>query len=200
MSVYRRFGQRWLDLVLAVPMLLVLSPLLAVLATLVRWRLGAPILFRQQRAALWGRPFTLYKFRTMTDDRDLNGELLPDVLRLTPFGRFLRRSSLDELPGLINVIRGEMSLVGPRPLPLRYLKRYNPTQMRRHTVRPGITGWAQINGRNAITWEEKFARDVWYVDHQSLCLDLRILALTVWQVLKGEGISPAGQATMEEFT
>ena len=179
--------------------LILLSPLLALIASLVRLQLGSPILFRQQRPGLCGNPFIIYKFRTMTDARGAHGNLLPDAQRLTPLGRFLRSTSLDELPELFNVLKGDMSLVGPRPLLMQYLERYTPEQMRRHEVRPGLTGWAQINGRNAITWEEKFTLDVWYVDHQSLWLDLKIIALTVWKVLTREGISQPGQATMEEF-
>ena len=192
-------AKRLLDLTLAVLALIVLAPLLVLVALLVRLTMGPPILFRQQRSGFHGRPFTLLKFRTMTEERDSQGQLLPDARRLTVFGRWLRRTSLDELPELLNVLKGEMSLVGPRPLPVRYLDRYTPEQMRRHEVKPGITGWAQINGRNAITWEQKLALDVWYVDHGSLWLDLRILATTVWKVLRGEGISQPGHATMEEF-
>ncbi len=157
-------------------------------------------MFRQQRPGLHGRPFLLLKFRTMTDARDASGTLLPDAARLTAFGRFLRAASLDELPELLNVLKGDMSLVGPRPLLMQYLGRYTPEQARRHEVRPGITGWAQVNGRNAISWEEKFRLDVWYVDHQSLWLDIRIIAMTIGKILKREGISHPGQATMEEFT
>jgi sugar transferase EpsL len=156
-------------------------------------------LFRQQRPGLHGKPFFIYKFRTMTDARDAHGCLLPDGDRLTSFGRFLRSTSLDELPELINVLQGDMSLVGPRPLLMRYLDRYTPEQGRRHDVRPGLTGWAQVNGRNALTWEDKFELDIWYVDHQSWMLDLRIMAQTVWMILKREGISQPGHATMEEF-
>jgi len=196
---YARYGKRVLDLVLAVPMLVLLLPVLALVATLVHIKLGSPVLFCQQRPGLRGKPFTLFKFRTMTDARDAQGQLRPDAERLTPLGRFLRSTSLDELPELLNVLKGDMSLVGPRPLMMQYLARYTPEQMRRHEVRPGITGWAQVNGRNAITWEQKFALDVWYVDHWSLGLDLKILALTLWKILKREGISQPGQATMEEF-
>lgn len=192
-------GKRLLDLVLTLPALVVLAPVLALLALLVRLKLGAPVLFRQQRPGLGGKPFTIYKFRTMTDARDAQGNLLPDAQRLTAFGRFLRSSSLDELPELWNVLKGDMSLVGPRPLLMQYLSRYTPQQARRHEVWPGITGWAQVNGRNALRWEEKFALDVWYVDHQSLWLDAKILGMTVWQVFKREGINQPGQATMEEF-
>lgn len=196
---YRRWGKRLFDLMVAVPALVVLSPVLAVLALLVRWQLGTPVLFRQQRPGLHGRPFTLYKFRTMTDARDAEGRLLPDAERLTPFGHFLRSTSLDELPELWNVVRGDMSLVGPRPLLMQYLERYTPTQRRRHEVRPGITGWAQVNGRNALDWPQRLALDVWYVDHLSFGLDLRIILVTVVKILRREGIAEPGQATMREF-
>lgn len=196
---YRRRGKRLFDLALTVPALLVLSPLLGALALLVRWQLGAPVLFRQQRPGLHGRPFILYKFRTMTEARDAEGRLLPDEQRLTAFGRFLRSTSLDELPELFNVLRGEMSLVGPRPLLMAYLERYTPTQRRRHEVRPGLTGWAQINGRNALDWPQRLALDVWYVDHLSFGLDLRIMLITMVKVWHREGISEPGQATMREF-
>ena len=197
--MYRRFGKRLLDLSLTLPALILLSPMLALVTIMVRLRLGSPVLYRQQRPGLHGQPFTIIKFRTMTDSLDAEGNLLPDKDRLTSFGRFLRSTSLDELPELINVVRGDMSIVGPRPLLVKYLDRYTPTQMRRHEVLPGITGWAQVNGRNAISWAEKFALDVWYVDHLSLRLDLQIIALTLWKSLRREGISQAGQATMEEF-
>lgn len=197
--MYRRFGKRLLDVTLASAALLLLLPFIGLLALLVRSRLGAPVLFRQRRPGLNGRIFTIYKFRTMTDARDGQGQLLPDAERLTPFGRFLRSSSLDELPELWNVLRGDMSLVGPRPLLIQYLPRYTPEQARRHEVRPGITGWAQINGRNALSWEQKFSLDVWYVDHLSLWLDAKVIALTVWKIVRREGISQPGQATMEEF-
>ena len=196
---YRGSGKRSLDLALTLLALLALSPVLAVLALLVRLRLGAPVLFRQPRPGLGGRPFTIYKFRTMTNARDAAGRFLSDAERLTKFGRFLRSTSLDELPELINVLKGEMSLVGPRPLMVRYLECYTPEQARRHEGRPGITGWAQVNGRNALTWEEKFRLDVWYVDHISFWLDLKIMALTAWKIIRREGISQPGQATMEEF-
>lgn len=198
--MYCRLGKRVFDVALTLPALLLLLPVLAVLALLVRLRLGAPALFRQTRPGLNGRPFTIIKFRTMTDARDPAGQLLPDAQRLTKFGRFLRVSSLDELPELFNVLTGEMSLVGPRPLLMQYLDRYTPDQARRHEVRPGITGWAQINGRNAITWEQKFEFDVWYVDHLSPWLDIKIMALTVRKIFKREGISAPGEATMPEFT
>jgi sugar transferase EpsL len=176
-----------------------LSPVFALTSILVWLRLGSPISFCQIRPGLYGKPFTVYKFRTMTNARNVNGNLLSDAERLTPFGRFLRNTSLDELPELFNVLRGEMSLVGPRPLLMEYLERYTPEQARRHDVLPGITGWAQVNGRNAISWEEKFALDVWYVEHQSLWLDMKIILLTVWKLIQREGISQPGQATMEEF-
>lgn len=173
---------------------------MAVTSILVRWKLGSPIIFKQQRPGLHGKPFYLYKFRTMTDERDEKGELFPDHVRLTPFGQFLRKYSLDELPQLFNVLKGDISLVGPRPLLMEYLELYTPEQARRHEVKPGITGWAQVNGRNAISWEEKFKLDVWYVDHQSFWLDLKILFLTVLKVLRSEGISQQGHVTMEKFT
>jgi sugar transferase EpsL len=191
--------KRLLDLLVSGIALVVLSPLLIVIAALVRLFLGSPIFFLQQRPGLHGKPFTIYKFRTMTNARDADGDLLPDERRLTSLGRFLRSTSLDELPELFNVLRGEMSLVGPRPLLMRYLDRYTPEQIRRHEVKPGITGWAQINGRNALTWEQKFALDVWYVDHCSLWLDLKIIALTTWNVLARKGINHPGHVTMEEF-
>ncbi|MFZ5919270.1 MAG: sugar transferase [Chloroflexota bacterium] len=197
--MYSTSLKRLFDLALTVLSLIVLTPLLALLALLVRIKLGAPVLFCQQRPGLHGRPFTLYKFRTMTDARDAGGKLLPDAQRLTAFGRFLRSYSLDELPELFNVLRGEMSLVGPRPLLVQYLERYTPEQARRHEMKPGITGWAQINGRNALPWKHKFALDVWYVDNWSLWLDVKILALTLWKSVRREGINQPGQATMEEF-
>ena len=198
-SFYSRFGKRALDLVLALVAVIVLSPLLLGLAIMVRRKLGSPILFRQARPGVAGKAFTVLKFRTMTRACDSHGELLPDAERLTTFGRFLRSSSLDELPELLNVLRGEMSLVGPRPLMMRYLPRYTPEQMRRHDALPGITGWAQINGRNARTWDEKFRDDLYYVDHRSFAFDLKILFLTMRQVIKREGISAEGHATMPEF-
>jgi lipopolysaccharide/colanic/teichoic acid biosynthesis glycosyltransferase len=198
--MYAHSGKRLFDLFLVLPALVVFMPALLILAVLVRVKLGTPILFCQRRPGLYGRPFTMYKFRTMTNARGADGYLLPDAERLTKFGRFLRSTSLDELPELVNVLRGEMSLVGPRPLLTQYLERYTPEQARRHEVRPGITGWAQINGRNAITWEQKFEYDVWYVDHVSLRLDVKIIALTVWKTLKREGVSQLGQATAQEFT
>jgi len=195
----RHWGKRVLDRTGAALLLVVASPLLAVIAVLVRARLGRPVLFRQPRPGLHGRPFTLLKFRTMTDARDRDGVLLPDADRLTRLGRALRASSLDELPELVNVVRGHMSLVGPRPLLMEYLDRYSTEQMRRHDVRPGITGWTQVSGRNALSWDEKFALDVWYVDHWSFALDLRILARTVPSLLARRGINRPGHATMPNF-
>jgi lipopolysaccharide/colanic/teichoic acid biosynthesis glycosyltransferase len=197
--MYRRWGKRALDLGAAAAALLLLAPVFMTVALLVRIVLGTPVLFRQERPGLRGGLFTLYKFQTMTDSRDRRGSLLPDAQRLKPFGRFLRSTSLDELPELWNVFRGEMSLVGPRPLLIQYLDRYTPEQARRHDVRPGITGWAQVNGRNALDWEQKFALDVWYVDHASCWLDMKIIALTLWKVVSRHGISQPGQATMHEF-
>jgi len=191
--------KRLFDLLASAIGLLILAVPLALLAGQVRRKLGSPVLFIQVRPGLNGKPFLMFKFRTMTDARDANGNLLPDAQRLTPFGRFLRASSLDELPELWNVLRGDMSLVGPRPLLMEYLPLYSPEQTRRHEVRPGITGWAQVNGRNAISWTDKFALDVWYVDHQTMWLDLRILWLTMRKVLVREGISAAGEATMPKF-
>ena len=187
------------DRLAALLALLLLSPLLVVVVLLVRWRLGAPVLFRQQRPGYRGRPFCLLKFRTMTNARDGSGALLPDAQRLTSFGRWLRETSIDELPELINILRGEMSFIGPRPLLMQYLPLYSPEQARRHDVKPGFSGWGQINGRNAISWEEKFRLDVWYVDHQSFWLDVRIFLLTIWKVIRREGISAAGDATMPFF-
>ena len=191
--------KRLFDLLASAIGLLLLAVPLALLAWQVRRKLGSPVLFTQLRPGLHGKPFRMVKFRTMTDARDASGALLPDAQRLTPFGRFLRASSLDELPELWNVLRGEMSLVGPRPLLMEYLPLYSPEQARRHEVRPGITGWAQVNGRNAISWAGKFALDVWYVDHRSLWLDVRILWLTVRKVLVRDGISAPGDATMPRF-
>jgi sugar transferase EpsL len=185
--------KRAADVIVVAAGLLVLLPLLVLVGILVRATIGSPVLFRQTRPGLRGRPFTVLKFRTMRPGPGSDAE------RLTTLGQFLRRFSIDELPELWNVLRGEMAIVGPRPLMMQYLERYTPEQARRHEVRPGITGWAQVNGRNAISWEQKFALDVWYVDHQSLWFDLKILLLTPWKVLRREGISQEGQATMEEF-
>jgi lipopolysaccharide/colanic/teichoic acid biosynthesis glycosyltransferase len=191
--------KRAFDLVFAALVLAVCGPVLLVIGVLVKILSKGPVFFRDQRAGFQSRPFALLKFRTMRDERDANGNLLPDERRLAPFGRFLRSTSLDELPELINVLKGEMSIVGPRPLHFRYVTRYTPEQSRRHEVKPGLTGWAQVNGRNALTWEEKFRLDVWYVDHWSLWLDLRILASTLYEVIRGRGISQPGHATMPEF-
>jgi lipopolysaccharide/colanic/teichoic acid biosynthesis glycosyltransferase len=198
--MYRQFGKRLLDLVSATCAMVLLAPVFVALALLVRWKLGSPILFAQQRPGWRGRPFTLLKFRTMIDSRAPDGSLRSDAERLVPFGRFLRSASLDELPELWNVLRGDMSLFGPRPLLMQYLERYTPDQMRRHDVRPGISGWAQVNGRNAQTWEDRFRFDLWYVDHLSLALDMRILLLTLKKVVQREGIQAEGHATMPEFT
>ena len=192
--------KRLFDIVLAFVALLLLGLPLLFLTWQVRRKLGSPAFFRQTRPGMHGRPFNMIKFRTMTDARGADGELLPDADRLTPFGRFLRASSLDELPELWNVLKGDMSLVGPRPLLMDYLPLYSAEQSRRHEVRPGITGWAQINGRNALGWDEKFKLDVWYVDNRSLWLDIEILWLTVRKVLVRDGISAAGEATMPRFT
>ena len=192
--------KRTFDLAVIVLLGPVLIVVLAVLAVVVRVWLGAPVLFTQPRPGLRARPFCMVKFRSMTDARDAAGELLPDGDRLTPFGRFLRASSLDELPEVMNVLAGEMSLVGPRPLLMDYLPLYSPEQARRHEVRPGITGWTQVNGRNALSWEDKFALDIWYVEHASLRLDLEILVRTVARVIRRDGISATGDATMPRFT
>lgn len=197
--MFRTIVKRLFDFFLAGIGLVILSPVMILVALLVWVNMGRPVLFRQLRPGLHGRLFVLYKFRTMKDLRDERGNLLPDEQRLTRLGRFLRSTSLDELPELFNVLKGDMSLVGPRPLLPQYLDRYTPEQARRHEVKPGLTGWAQVNGRNAITWEEKFALDVWYVDNWSLWLDLKILVLTLIKVLKREGISAEGEATMPEF-
>ncbi|WP_419786401.1 sugar transferase [Pseudodesulfovibrio sp.] len=191
--------KRIFDLCLTVPALLLFWPIILLVALLVRINLGSPVLFRQTRPGRYGRPFDIIKFRSMRDANGPDGRPLPDAERLTRFGCFLRSSSLDELPELWNVLKGEMSLVGPRPLLMQYLDRYTPRQARRHEVRPGITGWAQVHGRNAIAWEDKFELDVWYVDHASVMLDLKILWLTVASVLRREGVCQPGHATTEEF-
>jgi sugar transferase EpsL len=188
-----------IDLFLTLFTMALVSPLLLLLASMVRLFMGSPILFRQLRPGLHGKPFCLLKFRSMTNRTGPDGRLLPDAERLTRFGRFLRSFSMDELPGLLNVVKGDMSLVGPRPLLMRYMNRYTPEQARRHEVKPGLTGWAQIHGRNDLIWDEKFKLDVWYVDHRSLRLDLKIIAMTIAKILRREGINQAGQATMEEF-
>ncbi len=191
--------KRALDLAVGGVALILALPIMALLSVLIRLRLGKPVLFRQERPGRFGRPFVLYKFRSMLDARNSDGELLPDEQRLTRFGRFLRASSLDELPELWNVMKGEMSLVGPRPLRMDYLPLYSPEQARRHDVRPGITGWAQVNGRNEAGWAERLRMDVWYVDNRNIWLDLRILLLTAWKVVRREGISADGHATMPPF-
>ncbi|OYU17897.1 MAG: sugar transferase [Rhodobacteraceae bacterium PARR1] len=191
--------KRLLDILVAAAALLLLSPVILMVWCMVRAKIGSPVLFRQDRPGLHAQTFRLCKFRTMSDARDANGDLLPDEARLGPFGIALRRWSLDELPQLWNVLVGDMSLVGPRPLLVRYLARYTPRQARRHEVKPGITGWAQINGRNALTWDQKFELDLWYVEHQSLALDLRIIALTVGKVLRRSDVSADSHATMPEF-
>lgn len=192
--------KRLFDFFAALLALILLSPLFVVLIYLIRKKLGSPVFFTQPRPGLNGKVFRMIKFRTMTSECGPDGKLLPDEVRLTPFGRMLRSTSLDELPELWNVLKGDMSLVGPRPLLVEYLPLYSAHQARRHEVRPGVTGWAQINGRNAISWEQKFEYDVWYVDHNSLLLDLKILFLTVKKVLVRDGISQAGEATMSRFT
>ena len=192
-------GKRAFDIAVAAALLVVLSPALLIVALAVSAGLGKPVLFRQTRPGRGGQPFILLKFRTMINSRDATGALLPDEERLTKLGRFLRRTSLDELPELVNVLRGDMSLVGPRPLLMEYVPRYSPVQWRRHDVRPGITGWAQVNGRNALSWDDKFALDVWYVDHRSFRLDLDILIRTTREVLSGRGVSSTGHATTPPF-
>ncbi|TGE75706.1 sugar transferase [Pseudoalteromonas sp. KS88] len=191
--------KRLFDFLVALCAILTLLPVIVVVAVLIRFKLGSPILFTQDRPGLNGKIFKMMKFRTMLDGKDKQGNLLPDDERMTPFGAFLRSTSLDELPGLFNVLKGDMSLVGPRPLLVQYLPLYSPEQARRHNVRPGITGWAQVNGRNAISWEQKFKLDVWYVDNQSLLLDFKILLLTVKKVFVREGISADGHVTIEPF-
>lgn len=192
--------KRAFDIVLGLGAAIILSPVMVIVAALVRWQLGSGVLFRQMRPGLDGQPFQMLKFRTMRDEGDAQGNVLPDARRLTGLGRFLRSCSLDELPELWNVLKGDMSLVGPRPLLMDYLPLYTSEQARRHEVRPGITGWAQVNGRNALSWDEKFALDVWYVDNRSFWLDLRILWLTVRKVIARDGISAEGEATMAKFT
>jgi len=199
-SIYGNTGKRILDVVLSAAGLLVTLPLILVVALLVRASLGSPILFAQQRPGLRGRPFLLYKFRSMSEARAPGGQVLTDEARLTAFGAWLRKLSLDELPQLWNVLKGEMSLVGPRPLLMEYLPLYNPRQAQRHDVRPGITGWAQVNGRNALSWDEKFELDVWYVEHLSLKVDMNILGLTLLRIVRPSGISEPGAATMSKFT
>lgn len=191
--------KRVFDFIVSLIALIILSPVILITALLIRLKIGSPVVFKQQRPGISGNPFYVFKFRSMTDERDENGELLPDDVRLTSFGKLLRKLSLDELPQLWNVLKGDMSFVGPRPLLMEYMNLYNREQLRRHEVRPGITGWAQVNGRNAITWEKKFEYDVWYVENQSFLLDMKILLMTVMKVFKSEGISQDGQATMTKF-
>ena len=192
-------SKRIFDLIVASLGLIILSPIILLTAILVRIFLGTPVLFRQTRPGYKGKPFTVYKFRTMTDARDAKGNLLSDAVRLTRFGKFLRSLSLDEIPELFNILRGEMSLIGPRPLLMEYLPLYSAEQTRRHDVHPGVTGWAQVNGRNAIDWSTHFALDVWYVDHWSFGLDIKIIFMTLWKVIQREGINQPGQATIEYF-
>ena len=192
--------KRGFDFLIALILLIGLSPLLALLALAVRCKLGRPVLFAQTRPGLHGAPFEFYKFRTMSEARSAAGELLPDAARLTPFGELMRKLSLDELPQLVNVLTGDMSLVGPRPLLMEYLPLYSERQGRRHAVRPGITGWAQVNGRNALDWERRFELDLWYVEHRSFWLDLKIIAMTAWRMLRPQGIAQPGHATMTKFT
>lgn len=199
-GIYKRFIKRPMDFILSLIAIIVLSPVFLIVALLVKIKLGSPVIFKQQRPGLNEKIFTMYKFRTMTDERDENGELLPDSVRLTKFGRFLRSTSLDELPELFNILKGDMSIVGPRPLLVQYLPLYNDHQKRRHEVRPGLTGLAQVNGRNAISWEEKFDLDVRYVDHVSFIGDWKIILLTVKKVFVREGINSETAATMETFT
>jgi sugar transferase EpsL len=198
-GIERMIAKRILDITLSAAFLIFFLPLLLILAAVVYFKLGRPILYRQMRPGLHGKPFALYKFRTMGQQRDATGRLLPDAQRLNTFGRFLRATSLDELPEFWNVMRGDMSLVGPRPLLMQYLDRYTPEQFRRHERLPGITGWAQVNGRNALSWEKRFQLDVWYVDNWSFWLDFRILILTIVKMFKSEGITAEGHATMPEF-
>jgi len=192
--------KRALDIMLSALAMVVAAPVMLLLAVIIRICLGRPVIFRQTRPGLHGRPFDMFKFRTMNEAKNPSGDLLPDAQRLTPLGRFLRSTSLDELPEFWNVLRGDMSLVGPRPLLMEYLPLYDSHEWRRHEVRPGITGWAQVNGRNALSWEDKFALDVWYVDNRSLWLDLKIIAMTLAQVFRRQGISAHGDATMPRFT
>ena len=191
--------KRLADLLFTILGLLILSPIIFLTSLIVRIKIGSPVLFIQERPGLYGKPFSIYKFRTMTNEKDAVGNSLPEANRMVPFGRFLRSTSLDELPELINVLMGDMSLVGPRPLLMEYLDRYTPEQARRHEVRPGITGWAQVNGRNAISWEDKFILDVWYVDKRSLWLDVKILFLTLWRIMQRKNINQDGQVTMSKF-
>lgn len=191
--------KRLFDIILSLISIILLSPIMLIIFFLIKRKLGSPAIFKQRRPGMQGKIFTMYKFRSMIDLKDENGELLPDEDRLTNFGVLIRKTSLDELPELLNILKGDMSFVGPRPLLVRYLDRYTEQQARRHEVKPGLTGWAQINGRNELSWEEKFSLDVWYVDNWTLSLDLKILFLTLWKVLQRSGINAAGEATMSEF-
>jgi sugar transferase EpsL len=198
-TFYRKYGKRLLDRLLVIPGIIIALPVLAILSVIVLIKLGRPVLFLQTRPGIYGKPFIIYKYRTMLNTTDEHGHLLPNEERLVPFGTWLRGTSLDELPGLFNVLKGEMSLVGPRPLLMEYLDKYTPEQRRRHDVKPGVTGWAQVNGRNEIMWDEKFKLDVWYVDNYSLWLDLKILFLTLLKVLKRQGVSPKDRIIVERF-
>jgi sugar transferase EpsL len=198
-TIYRRFVKRSLDLLAGFVILMLIWPLLLLISVVLRVTIGAPVIFRQRRPGFMGRPFTIYKFRTMSNETNAAGELLPDENRATRMGQFIRSLSLDELPELFNVLKGDMSLVGPRPLLTRYLPRYSSDQLRRHVVKPGITGWAQINGRNDVSWDRKLAMDVWYVDHLSFKLDVEILIKTMWKVIRRQGISQDGQFSSSEF-
>jgi lipopolysaccharide/colanic/teichoic acid biosynthesis glycosyltransferase len=193
------FSKRLLDIIMSAIILILASPFLLLTAVLIFLSYGAPIFFTHERPGKGGQPFKLIKFRSMRDARDQEGNILPDAERITRFGQFIRRTSIDELPEFYNVLRGDMSLVGPRPLLMQYLQRYSAEQARRHDVLPGVTGWAQINGRNAISWDDKFKYDLWYIDHWTFWLDIKIIFLTIWKVLKGDGISQPGRATMDEF-
>ena len=192
--------KRAFDFIVALTLILLLLPVIAAVAVIICWQMGTPVLFWQVRPGLQGKPFEVVKFRTMAEGRNASGEPLPDAARLTRLGRFLRHYSLDELPQLFNVIKGDMSLIGPRPLLMEYLPLYTATQMRRHEVLPGLSGWAQVSGRNALSWEDKFVLDVWYVDHQSFCLDMKILAMTIGRVFSGAGVAKDGFATTEKFS
>jgi lipopolysaccharide/colanic/teichoic acid biosynthesis glycosyltransferase len=198
-GIYQRFVKRVLDILVGGLGLILISPFLLLMFLVLRVTIGTPVVFRQTRPGLFSKPFTMYKFRTMTDKRKADGSLLPDEERITNVGSFIRSWSLDELPEIFNVVKGDMSLVGPRPLMMQYLERYTPAQARRHEVMPGITGWVQVNGRNNLTWEEKFELDGWYVEHQSFRLDMRILALTIYKVLRRDGISEEGYVAASEF-
>ncbi|MEG2640770.1 MAG: sugar transferase [Bacilli bacterium] len=197
--MYKNYIKRWIDVIISMCFILIFSPIYLILYILVRYKMGAPVIFKQERPGEKNKIFEMYKFRTMNSLCDTNGQLLPDEVRLTKFGKFMRSTSLDELPELFNILKGDMSLIGPRPLLVEYLPLYDKTQIKRHNIRPGLTGWAQINGRNAISWNQKFEYDVWYVEHVDFMLDLKILFLTVVKVFKRDGISATGEATMNKF-